>query len=142
MSKNGERIILVTGANGQQGGAAYQHLQKNGFKLRAQVRDLNSNQAGQLIRYGEKVFQGNLDDPDSLMRALDGVYGAFSMQPYMAKESGGDRGGEVAGRQPFHLQSSRFGGRTDRRSSWPNGNLLNGLAATLAGCSQFRVAIP
>jgi len=46
MSKNSERIILVTGATGRQGGAAvYQHLKKNGFKLRALVRDLNSNQA-------------------------------------------------------------------------------------------------
>jgi uncharacterized protein YbjT (DUF2867 family) len=86
MSKNSERIILVTGATGRQGGAVYQHLKKNGFKLRALVRDLNSNQARQLIRYGEKVFQGNLDDPDSLMRAMDGVYGVFSMQPYTANE--------------------------------------------------------
>jgi uncharacterized protein YbjT (DUF2867 family) len=86
MSKNSERIILVTGATGRQGGAVYQHLKKNRFKLRALVRDLNSNQARQLIRYGEKVFQGNLDDPDSLMRAMDGVYGVFSMQPYTANE--------------------------------------------------------
>ena len=66
----------------------YQHLQKKGFKLRALVRDPNSNQARQLTRYGEKVFQGNLDDPDSLMRAMEGVYGVFSVQPYTAKERG------------------------------------------------------
>jgi hypothetical protein len=36
--------------------------------------------------YGEKVFQGSLDDPDSLMRAMDGVYGVFSVQPYTANE--------------------------------------------------------
>ena len=86
MSKNSERIILVTGATGRQGGAVYQHLQNKGFKLRALVRDPNSNQARQLIGYGEKVFQGNLDDPDSLMRAMDGVYGVFSVQPYTADE--------------------------------------------------------
>jgi NADP-dependent 3-hydroxy acid dehydrogenase YdfG len=37
-SKNDERIILVTGATGRQGGAVYQHLQKKGFKLRAGAR--------------------------------------------------------------------------------------------------------
>ena len=86
MSTNSERIILVTGATGRQGGAVYQQLRKKGFELRALVRDLNSNKARQLVRYGETVFQGNLDDPDSLMRAMDGVYGLFSMQPYTANE--------------------------------------------------------
>lgn len=32
------------------------------------------------------MFQGNLDDPDSLMRAMDGVYGVFSVQPFRANE--------------------------------------------------------
>jgi uncharacterized protein YbjT (DUF2867 family) len=86
VSKNNERIILVTGATGRQKGAVYQHLQKKGFKLRALVRDPNSNKARQLKRQGEEVFQGSLDDPDSLMRAMDGVYGVFSVQPYTAGE--------------------------------------------------------
>ena len=84
--KNNEQIILVTGVTGRQGGAVYQHLQKKGFKLRALVRDPNSNKARQLMRHGEEVFQGSLDDPDSLMRAMDGVYGVFSVQPYTAGE--------------------------------------------------------
>jgi len=86
VSKNSERIILVTGATGRQGGAVYQHLQKKGFKLRALVRDPNSDKARQLAGQGEEVFQGSLDDPDSLMRAMDGVYGVFSVQPYSANE--------------------------------------------------------
>jgi uncharacterized protein YbjT (DUF2867 family) len=45
VSKNSERIILVTGATGRQGGTVYRQLQKEGFKLRALVRDPNSNQA-------------------------------------------------------------------------------------------------
>jgi uncharacterized protein YbjT (DUF2867 family) len=84
--KNSEQIILVTGGTGRQGGAVYQHLRKKGFKLRVLVRDPNSNQARQLMGSGEKVFQGSLDDPDSLMRAMDGVYGVFSVQPYSANE--------------------------------------------------------
>jgi uncharacterized protein YbjT (DUF2867 family) len=86
VSKNNEQIILVTGATGRQGGAVYRHLQKKGWKLRALVRDPNSNKARQLMRHGEEVFQGSLDDFDSLMRAMDGVYGVFSVQPYTASE--------------------------------------------------------
>lgn len=86
ISKNSERIILVTGATGRQGGAVYRHLEKKGFKLRAMVRDSNSDQARQLMGYGEEVFQGSLDDLDSLMRAMDGVYGVFSVQPHSANE--------------------------------------------------------
>jgi uncharacterized protein YbjT (DUF2867 family) len=88
VSKNSERIILVTGATGRQGGAVRRHLQKKGFTLRALVRDPNSNKARQLMGHGEEVFQGSLDDPDSLMRAMDGVYGVFSVQPHTAKERG------------------------------------------------------
>lgn len=84
-SKNSVRIILVTGATGRQGGAVYRQLQKQGFKLRALVRDPNSDRARQLTGLRE-VFQGSLDDPDSLVRAMDGVYGVFSVQPYSANE--------------------------------------------------------
>ena len=86
VSKNSERIILVTGATGRQGGTVFRQLQKEGFKLRALVRDPNSTQARQLVGYGEEVFQGSLDDPDSLMRAMDGVYGVFSVQPHSDNE--------------------------------------------------------
>ena len=85
-SKSSERIILVTGATGRQGGAVYRHLEKKGFKLRALVRDPDSNQARQLMGYGGEVFQGSLDDSDSLTRAMDGVYGVFSVQPHSANE--------------------------------------------------------
>jgi uncharacterized protein YbjT (DUF2867 family) len=86
MSKNSERIILVTGATGRQGGAVHRHLREKGFKLRALVRDPNSTRARELNRNGGNLFQGSLDDPDSLTRAMDGVYGVFSVQPYSANE--------------------------------------------------------
>jgi uncharacterized protein YbjT (DUF2867 family) len=57
-----------------------------GFKLRALVLDPNSNQARQLTEYGGKVLQGSLDDPDSLMHAMDGVHGVFSVQPHSVNE--------------------------------------------------------
>ena len=84
MSNNSQRTILIIGATGQQGGAAYRHLRKRGFKLRALVRDPNSDKARELIGAGQEVFHGNLDDPGSLSRALDGVYGVYSVQPTSA----------------------------------------------------------
>jgi uncharacterized protein YbjT (DUF2867 family) len=86
VSTNSERIILVTGATGRQGGAVYQHLQKKGFKLRALARDPGSDKARQLIGYEGKVLQGSLDDSNSLLRAMEGVYGVFSVQPHSAVE--------------------------------------------------------
>jgi uncharacterized protein YbjT (DUF2867 family) len=86
VSKNSERTILVAGATGRQGGAVYQHLKKKGFTLRALVRDPNSNGARPLKGHGAKMFHGDLDDPASLLRAMDGVDGVFSVQPYSANE--------------------------------------------------------
>jgi uncharacterized protein YbjT (DUF2867 family) len=87
VSKNSKRIILVTGATGRQGGTVYRQLQTKGYKVRALVRDPNSSQARQLMGYGQEVFQESLDDPDSLIRAMEGVYGVFSMQPHSANET-------------------------------------------------------
>ncbi len=50
-----KRIILVMGATGRQGGAVVQHLQKQGFRRRALVRDPDSNQACRLMGDAEKV---------------------------------------------------------------------------------------
>ena len=88
MSNNSQRTILVTGATGQQGGAAYRHLRQRGFKLRALVRDPDSDKARQLMSAGEEVFHGNLDDPDSLSRAVDGVHAVYSVQRYTEDVAG------------------------------------------------------
>lgn len=54
--------------------------------MRALVRDPNSQPARQLTEHGADVLQGSLDDPDSLVRAMDGAYGVFSVQPFSANE--------------------------------------------------------
>lgn len=82
MSNNSEKTILVTGATGHQGGAVYRQLRKRGFRLRALVRDPTTEKARELMGHGEEVFQGDLDDPATLGRALDGVYGIYSVQPF------------------------------------------------------------
>jgi uncharacterized protein YbjT (DUF2867 family) len=80
MAKNSEKLILVTGATGQQGGAALRHLREKGFPVRALTRDPDSPRARALVGRGTEVVRGDLDDPASLTRALDGVYGVFSVQ--------------------------------------------------------------
>jgi len=86
------KTILVTGATGQQGGAVARHLLKQpGFVVRAFTRDSSKPAAQSLTRAGAEVFQGDLDDPASVRRALEGAWGVFSVQNFM--ETGYD--GEI-----------------------------------------------
>jgi uncharacterized protein YbjT (DUF2867 family) len=74
------RLIAVAGATGHQGGAVLQHLRKRGFPCRALTRDPSGPKARALDGEGTEVVQADLDDAASLTRALDGAYGAFSVQ--------------------------------------------------------------
>lgn len=78
MNKN--KKILVTGATGQQGGAVVRHLLADGWSVRALTRNINKPAAEALATAGVELFQGDFTDRVSLDRALDGVYGAFSVQ--------------------------------------------------------------
>jgi uncharacterized protein YbjT (DUF2867 family) len=85
-----EQIILVTGATGNQGGAiARQLLQRGRFKVRAMVRDQNKPAAQALQQAGADLVKGDFSDRASLDRALQGVYGVFSIQTFL-KEGGLD----------------------------------------------------
>jgi len=87
-----KRLVLVTGATGQQGGAVTRQLLKQpGFSVRALTRDPAKPAARALAQSGAEVMRGNLDDPDSVRRALQGAYGVFSVQNFM--EAGYD--GEI-----------------------------------------------
>jgi uncharacterized protein YbjT (DUF2867 family) len=79
--ENSNRIILVTGATGNQGGAVARHLlQRSNFQVRAFVRNENNPAAKELERSGAELVSGDLNDRSSLDRALQGVYGVFSVQ--------------------------------------------------------------
>jgi uncharacterized protein YbjT (DUF2867 family) len=75
--KRDELTILVTGATGQQGGAAARHLLRDGWKLRALVRDPSKPAAVALEKAGVELCEGDLRDPGSLYHALDGCHGAY-----------------------------------------------------------------
>ncbi len=76
----GEKIILVTGATGQQGGAVAAELLGRGRRIRAMTRKPESAKAKDLQRRGAEVVSGDLDDAGSLERALRGVWGVFAVQ--------------------------------------------------------------
>jgi uncharacterized protein YbjT (DUF2867 family) len=79
---NAERLIVVTGATGKQGGAVARHLLERGFRIRAITRDPHKPAARQLAERGAEVVRGDLDDPASLRSALQGAYGVFSVQNF------------------------------------------------------------
>lgn len=75
-----ERIILITGATGKQGGAVARALVGKGFKIRALTRKPESEAALSLAKTGAEIVKGDLDDVASLKNALQGVWGVFSVQ--------------------------------------------------------------
>lgn len=75
-----KKTILVTGATGKQGGAVLRHLLGSGFELRALTRKPEGEAAQALAAQGIEVIRGDLDDVDSLVAALQGVWGVFAVQ--------------------------------------------------------------
>ena len=84
MAAKKDRTILVTGATGKQGGAAFRHLKQRGFALRALVRDPEKPEVRALEGSRLEVVRGDFDDPESIERALDGADGAYSVQAWQA----------------------------------------------------------
>jgi uncharacterized protein YbjT (DUF2867 family) len=76
-----DRIILISGATGQQGGATARALAGKGFKLRALTRNPDSDAAKALAAAtGAELVKGDLDDEASLKAALAGAWGAYAVQ--------------------------------------------------------------
>ena len=64
-------MILVTGASGFVGGHVVHALRGRDLPVRALVR--NPGKAGKLVAWGAELAQGDMTDPDSLRRAVDGA---------------------------------------------------------------------
>ena len=76
-----EKIVLVVGATGQQGGTATSHLLAEGWTVHALTRDTSSAVSRRLADSGAHPVWGDMDDVDSLIAAMSGVHGVFSVQP-------------------------------------------------------------
>src|ERR687886_2667436 len=88
-TQNVERLILVTGATGKQGGAVARSLLDRGFRVRALTRDPQRPEAQALTEQGAEVVQGDMEDRSAIDRVLEGAYGVFSVQNFW--ETGYDR---------------------------------------------------
>jgi uncharacterized protein YbjT (DUF2867 family) len=76
-----DKVILITGATGKQGGATLRHLVKRGgFKLRAFTRKPDGDPAKAVAALGAEIVAGDFNDAASLERAMTGVWGVFSVQ--------------------------------------------------------------
>ena len=87
------KLIAVTGATGQQGGAVARKLLVDGWQVRALTRDVNKPAAQELKALGAELFAGDLDNRAELDAAFKGVYGVFSVQNFWLPNVGFD--GEV-----------------------------------------------
>ena len=71
--------VLVTGATGQQGGALATLLLKQGHRVRAFTRKIESPRARALSEQGAELFSADAEDRASLERAAAGVDAVFAM---------------------------------------------------------------
>ncbi|OXR45851.1 NAD(P)H azoreductase [Nocardia cerradoensis] len=88
--------VLVTGATGRQGGATARALVAAGVRVRALVRDRNTNRAKDIESLGAELVTGDLHDRESVIRAADGARAVFSVQMPALTDAGFDFDGEVA----------------------------------------------
>jgi uncharacterized protein YbjT (DUF2867 family) len=79
---NAERLVLVCGATGNQGGSVARSLLDRGFQVRALTRDPQKPEAQALADQGAEVVQGDMEDRTDMERVLEGVYGIFSVQNF------------------------------------------------------------
>ncbi|MDL4817280.1 NmrA family NAD(P)-binding protein [Actinomadura opuntiae] len=119
--ERGDKIILVTGATGKQGGAAVRHLLRDGWRVRALTRDVRGPAARALAAAGAEVTGGDLDDRASLDAAADDAHGVFSVQtgalgvppvPFEVEVRRGIAVAEAAGRAA-HLVYTSVAGAQD-----------------------------
>lgn len=75
-----DKTILITGATGQQGGAIADELLEHGCRVRAMTRKPDGEPARKLHEKGAEVIYGDLDEPGSLTKALEGAWGALGVQ--------------------------------------------------------------
>ncbi|MBC7879305.1 MAG: NmrA/HSCARG family protein [Anaerolineales bacterium] len=76
------KIIAVTGASGQQGGAVARKLLAEGWQVRALTRDINKPAAQELKSLGAELVAGDMDNRAELDAAFKGAYGVFSVQNF------------------------------------------------------------
>ena len=78
--------FLITGATGKISGLVIKALREQGPSVRALVRDVTK--AAALSDHGVQLSPGDFDQPETLVRALDGVTSVFLLTPPHPDDSG------------------------------------------------------
>ncbi|TDC75160.1 NmrA/HSCARG family protein [Streptomyces hainanensis] len=76
-----DRLVVVTGATGRQGGATARRLLASGRPVRALVRDTTAPAAVSLENAGAELVRGDFDNRSSLPAALEGATALFAVPP-------------------------------------------------------------
>ncbi|MEU6558792.1 NmrA/HSCARG family protein [Nocardia nova] len=76
-----DQVVFVTGATGQQGGAVADRLLADGWRVRVLTRRPDGARARALADAGAQLIAGSLEDPATIERCVEGVYGVFSVHP-------------------------------------------------------------
>lgn len=126
---NNNSPLLVTGGTGAQGGATARALLAAGYPVRILARSPDSPAAQALLKREASVVAGDLDDPASLIGALQGIYGVFSVQvpDSSGKDSERKQGfalvdaAHQAGVQHFVHTSVCEAGKHTRFARWDSG---------------------
>ncbi len=82
-----KKIITVFGATGAQGGGlahAILNDKESEFAVRAVTRDAASDKAKALADMGAEVVEADIDDLESVKKAMDGAYGAYCVTFFWA----------------------------------------------------------
>jgi uncharacterized protein YbjT (DUF2867 family) len=75
-----KKIITVFGATGAQGGGLARAIladTNSEFTVRVVTRDANSEKSKAFSQLGAEVVEANIDDVQSIKKALEGAYGAY-----------------------------------------------------------------
>lgn len=75
-----DRMVLVSGATGKQGGAIARALLSRGWKVRAMTRKPDGEPAQKLRELGAEIVKADFDDESSVRAALANVWGALAVQ--------------------------------------------------------------
>ena len=76
---NSNKLIVVVGATGKQGGSVIKNLLNKGWKIRGISRDTTSQKAKELIEQGVEMVSCDLSNKNDLNQAFKGAYGVFGV---------------------------------------------------------------
>ncbi|KAI8253353.1 hypothetical protein K4K53_010245 [Colletotrichum sp. SAR 10_77] len=77
------KLIAVTGATGQQGGAVVTVMLAAGWRVRGVTRDPGSAKAKRLAATGVEIVKADFSDENSLQAAFDGAHAIFAMTSFI-----------------------------------------------------------